>query len=259
MIEFLPSASDVIAARFQGDIEKDDFAAYVAKVEASLEANDRTHLFVEIADFDGIDWDDISPFIGKWFVILGKLRRFGRIAFVSDDVCLRWAATIESAILPYVSYETYLPEEREQALAWVEGERTQPRDPSIKLIETSKSDVLGYELNGKVTAAELHAVSTQLNAIMDEGRPLRLLKRIKRLQGFEPAGLFDREYLAMKRGALERVERYAIVGGPDWLASWIKVLDPLFKTEIRHFKAEEEALAWAWLGAEPKQERPLVA
>ena len=259
MLIFLPSAADVVAARFEGDIEKEDLAAYVARVEASLESHDRTHLFVEIVDFDGIDWDDIAPFIGRWFSILGKLRRFGRIALVSADAWLRWAASLESALLPHVRYETYLPHERDHALAWVKGEQARPRAPSISLIETGASNVLGFEVDGKVTAAELHTVSEQFNAMLAEGRPLRLLGRIKRLGGVETTGLFDRDYLAMKFGMLDRLERYAVVGGPDWLAAFVKMLDPLLKVEIRHFTAEDEALAWSWLGAEPKLERPLVA
>jgi hypothetical protein len=74
--------------------------------------------------------------------------------------------------------------------------------------------------------------------------------------GFELSGVLDCAYLPMKRGMLDRLERYALVGGPDWLASWVRAL---FRVEIRHFPADQEALAWAWLGAEPKAKRPLVA
>lgn len=259
MLTLFSSAADVIAGRLEGPIERKDIETYLDRIEASLEANERTHLFIEIVDFGGLDPSDMQRFAGRWLVLIGKLRHFGRIALVTDAAWMRWAAKIESAILPHVSYETFLPAEREAALAWVKGERDRPHGPALRIIETSKADVLGFELDGKVSADELHAVSTHFNRVLDEGRKLRMLGRIRRFGGLDADGLFDREYLAMKRAMLDRLERYAIVGGPAWLASWVKALDPLFKVEIRHFEPEEEALAWAWLGAEPKQERPLVA
>jgi hypothetical protein len=95
--------------------------------------------------------------------------------------------------------------------------------------------------------------------MLGEDRPRGLLVRIRRLEGFEPSCLLDREYLAMKLGLLHQLERYAVVGGPSWLARWIKVLDPLFRIDIRHFELEDETLAWAWLGAEPRQLQSLIA
>jgi hypothetical protein len=53
--------------------------------------------------------------------LLGKLDRFGRVAVVADQAWIRFGTRLESAILPNVSYRTYLPEERDEAFAWVEG------------------------------------------------------------------------------------------------------------------------------------------
>jgi len=52
--------------------------------------------------------------------LLGKLDRFGRVAVVADQAWIRFGTRLESAILPNVSYRTYLPEERDEAFAWVE-------------------------------------------------------------------------------------------------------------------------------------------
>lgn len=259
MLILFNTDEDVVAAKFIGRMERNDLARYVDRIEAALETQDRVHLFVEVADFEGFNWRDMEPFLGSWFRMLGKLRKLGRIALVTDTAWLRWAARLESALLPYVSYETFLPEERETALAWVKGDRDRPRGPAIKIIVTTSPEALGFEIDGKISAEELHTVSTHLNRMLADGGPRRMLGRIKRLEGFDAACVFDREYLAMKRGMLDRLERYAIVGGPAWLASWVKALDPLFRIDIRHFELKDEALAWAWLGAEPRQLQSLVA
>lgn len=63
--------------------------------------------------------------------------------------------------------------------------------------------------------------------------------------------------MKMKLKAIHGVERYALVGGPSWLRSWIGLVGPMFTMEVRHFPADEEELAWAWLGAHPELERTL--
>ena len=136
---------------------------------------------------------------------------------------------------------------------------TDTRNPSLKIIETSRDDTLGFEIDGRLTGAELHAFAEQVNRLLKEGRPKRMLGRIADYEGFDLSALFDGDYLAMKLGLLAELERYAVVGGPTWLKPAIRALDPLFAVQIRHFDPAEEAAAWAWIGAEPKAERALVA
>ena len=180
----------------------------------------------------------------------------------------RWSATshgvraatrIESALLPGISYETFDAGEREQALAWVEGRRAFPHGPAVKIIETDRPDVLGFEVDGKISAEEMAAVADYFSQAARRDSPRRLLGRFKRIRGAEFPTYFNRDYYRMKFAILERLERYALVGGPAWLAPWARMLDPLFKAEIRHFAAEDEAQAWSWLGASPAGERALAA
>lgn len=260
MITFLETAPDIVGAHFSKEVAREDIARFVEKVEASLDANRHTHLFVELSGCDRIHWEAIPAFFERWAAMLKELKHFGRVALVSDERWMRWAATLESALLPHIRYETFTMDEREKALAWVNGERARPHAPAVKLIETSEPSVLGFELDGKLRSDDLHAIATHFNAKLQEGSErLRMFGRIKRIGGFDPAALLEREYFEMKRGMLDRLERYAVVGGPDWFAKLLRVLDPLFRVEIRHFEAGEEKLAWAWLGAEPLTERALVA
>lgn len=254
MLTFLETKSDVLAARIEGALGRADLATYVDRLASSLERNEKTHLFMEIIGFSGFDLRYITEEFGRWSPIMGKLGKLGRVAVVSDAAWLRWAARIESALLPQVSYETFRPHERDIALAWVQGERSEPHAAALSLIETSKPGVIAFELDGKITAAEIHAASERFRTAMASGQPLRVLGRIKHIGGIELEGL-NAEYLQLKRDALARLERYALVGGPGWLRSWAQLLDPMLKAELRHFPAEEEAAAWAWLDAAPAAER----
>jgi hypothetical protein len=191
--------------------------------------------------------------------MVGKLRRFGRIAVVSDLRWIRWATKIESALLPFVSYETFTSDERHRALAWVEGKLHPLHDPSIRIIETDRADVLGFELNGRISAADAEFAADYFNKALAEERPLRLLGRVKCIDGAELGALLGHKYLAMKVGMLKRLDRYAIVGGPPWLCAWVSALDPLVSAELRYFPADQEPQAWDWLGAHPKGARAEAA
>ena len=226
MITMLESSADVVAARIDGRLTRDDLETYISRIESALEANEKTHLFAEIGSLDSVDTDDFGSHVRRWFALLGKLDRFGRIAVVSDKAWLRWAARIESALLPYVHHETFVASERDIALAWVKGDRDRPHGPSISIIETSSPDVMGFEVDGSMTAEELRAASDHFNAALAEGRPRRMVGRIRRIGGFDPASFLDGATLAMKRGMFRQLERYALIGGPAWLRAWVSALDP---------------------------------
>src|SRR3546814_12387287 len=70
---------------------------------------------------------------------------------------------------------------------------------------------------------------------------------MKRYDGFEPAILADPKTIERKFSLLHRVSRYAIIGGPDWLATLVKLFDPLLKLELRHFPLDGEDAERDWL------------
>lgn len=257
MIAYLPAEGDVIACRIVERLSEAELEQLAHRVERSLEHKAQTHLFVEIVGLKSVAID--GDYLGRAWNMLRRRDRFGRIAVVSDQAWVRWATRIESALIPNLSYEVFLPEERERALAWVKGEHLQPHDPAIRIIETSKPNVIGFELNGKLTVEEIEATAAYFAAARETDQPLRILGRIKHIGGVEFAGLFNRDYAAMKLGVLARLDRYALVGAPDWVRAWAKALNPLLKAELLCFDEDEEALAWSWLGATPVSERALVA
>lgn len=259
MMEILETEPGVIAVKFSGRMKAEEIDEITILVERSLEAHGRTHLYVEIHDNFRFDLGAMAAYLPRGAAMLTKLDRFGRIAVVSEQRWIRWATKIESAILPGISYETFDLAEHVQALAWVEGKRALPHAPSIMILETDKPDVIGFEVDGRISAVEAEAAVDYFNAALEGDRPLRLLGKMKHIGGAELGAFFDRAFLKMKYDILGRLDRYAIVGGPAWLRAWVTVLDKLTKADIRHFKASDEPLAWQWLGAEPKRLHPLVS
>lgn len=59
----------------------------------------------------------------------------------------------------------------------------------------------------------------------------------------------------MKLAALQKVERYAIVGTLDWMCKIIDTLNPVFPDlDMRTFPVDQENNAWAWLDVEPSSQ-----
>lgn len=259
MIQSIESSADVMVIKISGKLMRDELLPLIDRLEQSLAEREQTHIYVEVEDFSGIEPAALPDYLPRAAAMLGKLRRFGRVAVVSDLRWIRWATKVESALLPHISYETFTSDERHRALAWVEGKLNPLHDPSIRIIETDRSDVLGFELNGRISAADAEAAADYFNKALAEDRPLRLLARVKCIDGAELGALFGHKYLEMKIGMLKHLERYAIVGGPLWLCAWVSALDPLVGVELRHFAADEEDRAWAWLEARPKEERARAA
>ena len=257
MIE-VSEAGDAVRMTVTGKLARSELERVVNLVERSIAARPKTHLFVEVQNFSGVDPQALADYLSRGIAMLGKLDRFGRIAVVTDQTWLRWATRLESALLPNISYEVFEPAERDQALAWVKGQQTLPHGPALSIIETDRPEVIGFELDGKLSATETRAVADYFGSALDRGVPLRVLGRIRRFEGAELAAFFTRDFLAIKRRGLDAIERYTIVGGPAWLRGWVEALAPVVPPELRWFGPDQEALAWQWLGAEPQRQRPIV-
>lgn len=123
MIELIDSADDVIALRVTGKITGNDLDAIMDRLDEVMAAHEKVHVFVETHSIDGIELSGLPGYMKRAMPLFGKLSRFGRVAVVADQAWVRIGTRLESALLPFISYQTFLPEERDVALAWVVGNR----------------------------------------------------------------------------------------------------------------------------------------
>jgi hypothetical protein len=118
MIETLEAPDHVVAFRASGRIDEADIERSFAAVEAALARHEQIGLYAEV-DVTGITPGalarDLRYSLGK----LRELQRFPRVAVVTSQDWLRWAARVEGAILPQIEVRVFPPAEREDALAWV--------------------------------------------------------------------------------------------------------------------------------------------
>jgi hypothetical protein len=77
--------------------------------------------FARLAADRRLRFSGLSSYLARSMPLFRKLTHFGRIAVVADQACVRIGTRIESAVLPFISNRTFAPNQRDDALAWVEG------------------------------------------------------------------------------------------------------------------------------------------
>ncbi len=122
MLELIDTAEDVIALRIEGTISGADLDVVMNRLEDAMLRYDRVHVFVETSAIEAIEIAALPNYIARATPLFAKLGHFGRVAVVADQAWIRIATRIESAVLPFISYRVFAPEQRDVALVWVTGE-----------------------------------------------------------------------------------------------------------------------------------------
>ena len=119
MLEIIPSPEDVIALKISGSIKGQELDAIMDKLDGIMARSDKVHVFVETHSIAGLELASLPHYFSRAFPLFGKLKSFGRVAVVADQAWIRVGTQIESAFLPFITYRTYEPHERDEALTWV--------------------------------------------------------------------------------------------------------------------------------------------
>jgi hypothetical protein len=256
MIEKLSAAPGVVALRATGRLDERDIDEAIALIEEALASEERIAVFMEV-DISGMSpgaiTRDISYGVGK----LRELHRFPRVALVTGQDWIRRVAQVQHRLLPQIEMQVFPPDERDAAMEWIsqplpeiETEEREPAEPAVREIETDRPNLLAFEINGRIRGSDMRLLIPLFDAAMKAQPKLRVLVKIVDFRGVSLDALRAEGLVAMKMKGLRQVERYAIVGGPDWMKTIADRLGPWVPVETRHFPAAREAEAWAWLGAD---------
>ena len=122
MLEMIDSADDVIALSMADRITAADLDTVMDRLDGAMARHDKVHVFVETRAIDSLELSGLPAYLARAMPLFGKLHRFGRVAVVADHAWIRIGTQVESSLLPFISYRTFTPDRRDEALAWVVGE-----------------------------------------------------------------------------------------------------------------------------------------
>jgi hypothetical protein len=116
----------------------------------------------------------------------------------------------------------------------------------FEILEQGEGRVVGLKVTGKITAADMTAMTRRLEAeIAGTQGPIRLLSDVSDFDGMEVAAFWQDLTFSLKH--LGDFDRVAVVGTKTWIEWWTKGLSPFIKAEARCFPPEAIDQAWAWL------------
>lgn len=259
MFERLAAPEHVIAIRFSGKMTADDIGGYRAILEDTLASHERVAACVDFTGLADMTGDALVAGARADVELLGHIGQFERCAFVSDKEWPRAVVGFLAPLFPTLEMRVFGPDERDEALRWAAAPSDRPRAaaPAVRFLETTGDDVLAFEINGVISADEMPRVIETFERFLENHDTVRLLNRMTRFAGIDPAAFLQSGLVSMKLAAMRKVERYAVVGAPSWMRGIVETMNPAFRDmEIRTFPPDREEDAWAWLGASPAGPRP---
>lgn len=125
--------------------------------------------------------------------------------------------------------------------------------PSIRRIENDRDTLFAVEIVGRVSAADAENLFGLLEGAYALTPKLDLLVRLTEYDGVDWHELSAETIERGKADALAHIERCATIGEPNWIPR-VEGFFTSLPVELKHFDADDEAEAWAWLGAKPVDE-----
>jgi hypothetical protein len=113
----LPAQDGVIAMRAKGLLDAADIERGIAAVDEALKTHARLAIYAEV-NITGMTPRALLKDIAYGISNLSELRRFWRVAVVTDQHWIRWIARAENAVFP-VEIRVFPLAEREAAMSWV--------------------------------------------------------------------------------------------------------------------------------------------
>lgn len=252
MLEAIDAPAHLLALRLTGEVTAEDIERYRALVDDRLAAQPWVSLLIDLTGLDEVDLGAIGAGLAADVDFFRHLDRYHRCAIVAEQGWVRFATRVAATVVPRVELRVFDGDGGEEARAWAEESPALPADGAIRRIATTEDAVVAFAIDGVIEKETVDAMAKQLVPFFATHPSSRLLVRIVSLDGVEPRGLLSTEVLSMKLEALRSVERYAVVGAPGWMRKLIEAIAPLFEElEVRAFDREDEASAWAWVGAQP--------
>ncbi|NMG41863.1 hypothetical protein GRZ55_21765 [Chelativorans sp. ZYF759] len=118
---------------------------------------------------------------------------------------------------------------------------------NISKVDTTEPRLHAFEIVGKITRADVEWMADVLRAAFEAQDSLDILIVMKRYEGIEAGAIFDRKALSAQARSASQVDKYAVVGAPDWAEAMINFFSPISPVQARTFDLEDEQAAWTWV------------
>lgn len=123
--------------------------------------------------------------------------------------------------------------------------------PAVRRIDTDRPEVWAFEIAGRMFGSDAENLYGLLEGAYALHAHIDVLVRLVDHDGVEWEEVSRETLETGRESAIRHVRRCAAVGDPDWTSAFRGLFAPHVPVELKHFPAESEAEAWAWIGASP--------
>ncbi|MEM7701328.1 MAG: STAS/SEC14 domain-containing protein [Pseudomonadota bacterium] len=232
-----------------GAFHFEDAEKFVAFAKERLASKEGGNLLIDLTALADFTFSAVSDQLMHIPSLLQFIYSLDRIAILSDEEWLRSAARLESALLPGVAYQVYDEDEADAAMAWVTEEVEEPHLGAFAEIDVGNASIAAFQLAGRLDSAESERGIAMVEARLKDPACSKLMMVIQSWHGFDAELLFDFGLMRSKMGLISEIDRYAIVGGPDWLGGTAQIMGALVKPKIRAFDLDDQDDAVGWLSS----------
>ena len=239
----------VVVLSLKGLLTREDIKSYKTTIASKLDKHSHVGLVVDISQWSDITPDAIEEDIKLEMSLINELKRFPKIAIISDKQFVHGIKQLASGFLPMAEVHIFGSDQMHQAIAFASElpEHAIKERDAIVPIQTNNPKVIAYEIHGTVSKDGIQDIISQLEEAFKQEGKIDLLVHIQDYKGFDPSILTMQSLISVKTASLNHVRRYAIVGGSRSIESMVKLFNPFVSIDMRTFKPEEEAQAWVWL------------
>lgn len=253
MLQQVSAPDHVIALSLDGKLTGEGIQEYQSIFQNKLQKHPQIGIYVDLTTLSDISANALIEGAKADMELFSHLGQLNRCAFVSDKEWPQTLASFLQQLFPMLEVRVFPSSQSQEALKWAADTSGAPasKETSIRFLPTTKDTVLAFEVDGVMSSEEMPGVIRKLEDFFAGQSKVRLLNRMTHFGGFDPSILMQSGLFSMKLSAMEKVERYAIVGAPGWMRKIIDSMNPFFPDiDMRTFPADREKDAWAWLEAE---------
>ena len=127
---------------------------------------------------------------------------------------------------------------------------------SIREVAHDREDLFAFRIVGEVTKVDMEEMSHYMDAQFKSHDKVSMLLIFDPYKGAQTGATLSWDVIKTRVKSLTKVERYVVVNAPERAKSKIETMGSLIPVETKTF--DEEAEAWAYLGATPRDSGPVA-
>ena len=129
-------------------------------------------------------------------------------------------------------------------------------DGSIASRDTSRPDLLAFEVKAKITKPDIEWMASIADEAMKAHGEIDMLIVMSNFEGTDLGAAFDSHALGVQTRSVAHIRRYAVVGAPLFARGMIEVSGAITPVKTKTFNLAEERDAWAWVDEDRQAKQP---